>query len=296
MTPTPPDVVRIQAHAKLNLFLRVLAQETSGFHGIETLFALLELADELTATRVDRGLELEVEGAGTGPAEENLAVRAAKLVLDATGNRFGVRLQLQKRIPVQAGLGGGSSDGAAALWAVNALAGNAVPGHEILQLASRLGSDVPFFASRATLALGWGHGERLFRLPPPPSAPVLIAVPDFGIRTADAYGLIDAGRARELERGSVILDADALATWGGIARLGGNDFESVLFARHPPLRELFERLAETRPLLVRLSGSGSALAAIYRSVPDRDAAAAILAGRPGRLIVTMTRPAAPQST
>src|SRR5262249_28107217 len=146
-----PDRVRVKAHAKLNLFLRVLAREASGYHGLETLFTLLELSDEITVTRTARGIDLSVDGADTGPHDENLAFRAAPMVLDATGNRCGVAIELKKKIPVKAGLGGGSSDGAAALWAVNALAGGAVPSHELLQFASRLGSDVPFFAGRAPL-------------------------------------------------------------------------------------------------------------------------------------------------
>ncbi|KPK00745.1 MAG: hypothetical protein AMS20_15040, partial [Gemmatimonas sp. SG8_28] len=158
------DVVTVQAHAKVNLFLRVLARESSGFHSLETLFALLELHDTLTVERQSEGITIDVEGADTGPPEQNLAYRAAELVLDATGRRFGVRIRLIKRIPVQAGLGGGSSDGAAALHAANALADNAVPRPEILQFAARLGSDVPFLASGAALALGWGRGERLLRL------------------------------------------------------------------------------------------------------------------------------------
>src|SRR5437762_11684910 len=98
------------------------------------------------------------------------------MVLDATGNRFGVAIKLTKRIPVRSGLGGGSSDGAAALHAVNALAGNAVPRHELLHLATRLGADVAFFASGAPAALAWGRGERPFRLPPPPAAPAPVAL------------------------------------------------------------------------------------------------------------------------
>src|SRR5438477_248344 len=121
------STVRIAAHAKVNLFLRILARETSGFHQIETAFALLELADELVVRRTDAGVALEVDGPDLGPVDQNLAVRAARAVLDATGNRFGVAIALSKRIPVRAGLGGGSSDAAAALHAVNMLAGNAVP-------------------------------------------------------------------------------------------------------------------------------------------------------------------------
>src|SRR5437867_9193983 len=171
------DAVRIAAHAKINLFLRILAREATGFHQIETAFALLELADELHVSRTASGVTLEVSGPDLGPADENLAVRAARAVLDATGNRFGVAITLTKRIPVRAGLGGGSSDGAAALHAVNALAGNAVPRHEVLHFAARLGADVPFFASGAPLAVAWSRGERQFRSPAPPPLPALIALP-----------------------------------------------------------------------------------------------------------------------
>ena len=290
-----PDSVSIHAHAKVNLFLRVLAREASGYHGLETLFTLLELHDTLTVERTSGGVELTVVGADTGPAEENLAYRAAELVLGSTGRQFGVRMRLEKRIPVQAGLGGGSSDGAAALHAVNALAGNAVPRPEVLQLAARLGSDVPFLASGAAMALAWGHGERLFRISCPPPTPVLVAVPPEGVSTRDAYAMIDAWQGREERRGAVLLDGEAFDSWGRIGRLGGNDFENVVFGARPALRELFERVAQTRPLLVRLSGSGSAIVALYKHEAEREAAAAAVGEREQRLIRTTTRvnPAAP---
>ncbi len=284
-----PDRVTAAAHAKANLFLRVLARESSGFHTIETLFTLLELHDDVAVERTDAGIELDVEGADTGPAEENLAYRAAAMVLDATGRRFGVRIGLTKRIPVQAGLGGGSSDGAAALHAVNLLAETAVPQHEILQFAAKLGSDVPFFASGAPLALAWGRGERLFRLTPPPAAPTLLVVPRFGISTKQAYELLAQTRAHEERRGAVALEADAFGSWGAIGRLSGNDFEAPVFGKEPELRELFERLAETRPLLVRLCGSGSALIAVYRNETDRDGAELTMGQRDHALIGTHTR-------
>lgn len=290
MSPDAADRLTVQAPAKANLLLRILARESTGYHTLETLFTLLELADTLTVERRAGGIELVTEGADTGPVEANLAYRAAAMVLDATHWRFGVRMQLVKRIPVGAGLGGGSADGAAALHAVNALAGNAVPRHEVLQMAARLGSDVPFLASGAPFALGWGRGERLFRLPPPPAAPVLVVVPSFGIDTGKAYALLGQGRDwQQPGRGAVVLEHEALTTWGGIARLGGNDFEVPVFGREPALRELFERLCGTRPLLARLSGSGSALIGIYRTEGDRDAAAQELGERDRRLIRTATR-------
>lgn len=283
------NAVTIRAHAKANLFLRVLSRETSGYHSLETLFTLLDLHDELRVERADEGIVLAVEGADTGPAEENLAYRAAQMVLRATGATFGVRLRLTKRIPVQSGLGGGSSDGAAALHAVNALANGAVPRHELLQFAAKLGSDVPFFLSGAALALAWGRGERLMRLRPPKPSPILIAVPPFGIATKKAYEVLAAARQQEARRGAVVLDDSLFDTWGGIGRLGGNDFEGPVFAQAPELRELFERLAESRPLLVRLTGSGSAVVAIYKNERERDGAALEVGEKKWRLIKTATR-------
>ncbi|UCF41281.1 MAG: 4-(cytidine 5'-diphospho)-2-C-methyl-D-erythritol kinase [Gemmatimonadota bacterium] len=284
-----PDRVTLRAHAKANLFLRVLTREASGFHQLETLFALLDLHDELVVERTASGITLTTEGADTGPAEENLAYRAAAMVLEATGRRFGVRLHLVKRIPVRAGLGGGSSDGAAALHAVNRLADDAVPRHEILQFAAQLGSDVPFLASGAPMALAWGRGERMFRLRPPPATPALLIVPPFGIDTKAAYALLDAGAAREQRRGPVVLDRDAFDTWGTIARLGGNDFEGPVFGKEPELKAIFERVAGTRPLLVRLSGSGSAVLGVYRNEVERAAAALEIGSRDAQMIETWTR-------
>ncbi len=289
--------VSIEAFAKLNLFLRVLAKEVDGYHGLETLFCLIDLADRLQVDRRDgKGVTLHVQGAELGPPETNLAVRAAAMVLAATGDRFAVHLSLVKRIPVEAGLGGGSSDAAAALAAVNRLAGDPVPRHELLQFAARLGSDVPFFLSGAPLALGWGRGERLLQLPSLPPAPALLLTPPTPVATAEAYGWVDAARQGAGRRGAVALDLDALSRWGDIGRMAGNDFESPVFGRHPEIRAAFEALVGTRPLVCRMSGSGSTLFAVYRSVRDRDDAQMMLGRRHGRLTVCSTlatRPPAP---
>ncbi|HWA15746.1 MAG TPA: 4-(cytidine 5'-diphospho)-2-C-methyl-D-erythritol kinase [Gemmatimonadales bacterium] len=280
----------LQAYAKLNLFLRVLAREDDGYHGIETLFALIDLADTLVIEqRPGHGVTLTAEGAECGPPEQNLAARAAQLVLEATGHPFAVHIGITKRIPVQAGLGGGSADAAAALVGVNQLAGNAIPRHELLQFASRLGSDIPFLLSGASLALGWGHGERLLRLTPLPAAPGLLLIPPIGVRTVEAYRQVDGARQGIGRRGAVAMDLDALGSWGSIARMAGNDFEFALFGRHPELKKGFEALASTHPLLCRMTGSGSALLAIYRGTRERDDARMQLNPRLGRVIEFQTR-------
>ncbi len=287
--------VQLPAHAKLNLFLRVLAREADGYHGLETLFCLVDLADELRAERREgRGVTIDVHGADVGPSADNLAVRGAAALLAATGERFAVHLMLTKRIPVRAGLGGGSSDAAAALLAVNRLAGNAVPRHELLQFAAKLGSDVPFFVAGAPLALGWAHGDRLIRLPALPSAPALLLTPPVSISTAEAYAWVDEARQSAGRRGAVALDLDALSTWGDIGRMAGNDFESAVFGRHPPIRAAFEALAGTGPLVCRMTGSGSTFFAVYRSARDREDARMMLGRKHGTLTAAETLASPPQ--
>ena len=146
-----------------------------------------------------------------------------------------------------------------------------------------------FFASGAPAAIAWGRGERLFRFAPPPAAPGLVAVPPAGVATPDAYRWWDALYLEPGARGPVVLDAEALAGWGSIGRLGGNDFEIPVFGKHPPLRALYERLAGTHPYWVRLCGSGSAVAAVYASERLRDDASMQLGEKQQRLIATTTR-------
>ena len=267
----------------------MLARESSGYHQIETAFALLDLADDIVVTRTAAGVTLAVDGPDLGPVPDNLAVRAARALLEATGAKFGVAIALTKRIPIRAGLGGGSSDAAAVLHAVNALADHAVPRHEVLHLAARLGADVAFFAGGAAAALAWGRGERQYRLAPPPAAPALIAVPPFGVATPDAYRWWDAMHPEPGPRGPVLLDAEAFAGWGSVGRLGGNDFELPVFGKHPELRAVYERLATTHPLWVRLCGSGSAVAAVYKHARDRDEAVTMVDRKTVTPITSTTR-------
>jgi 4-diphosphocytidyl-2-C-methyl-D-erythritol kinase len=287
-------VVSVAAHAKLNLFLRVLARSDDGYHSLETLLCLVTLADRLSAERREgRGVTIEVVGADVGPAENNLALRAAASVLEATGHRFAIHLRLSKRIPERAGLGGGSSDAAAALQAANRLAGDAVPRHELLQLGARLGSDVPFFLSGGALALAWNRGERMLRLPALPSVPALLLAPPIQVSTADAFGWIDSSRQGPSGRGAVSLDLEALSRWSDIARMAGNDFESETFSRHPAVRTAFEAMVATRPIVCRMSGSGSTLFALYRQARDRDDAVMMLGRKHGTITPVETLAMAP---
>lgn len=279
-----------QAYAKANLFLRVLAREADGYHSVETLFCRLDLADTVTARRTEvRGVTIEVQGANTGPDDQNLAVRAARAVLEASEGRHGVHLTLHKRIPIGAGLGGGSADAAAALSLTNELGGNPIPPAELLHFAARLGADIPFCLTGASLALGWGRGERMLVLPALPPAPVLLVTPPVPIGSKAAYRWLDASREPARRRGALGLEPAALTSWSDVARMAGNDFESVVFGRFPAMREAFEALARTRPLLCRLTGSGSTMLAVYRSEGDLEDARMTLGRKHGVLTPTRTR-------
>lgn len=280
-----PSVTSL-AHAKINLFLRVFGKDASGFHGIETVFCLLELSDTVRVTRVESGITIDVEGPDTGPDNDNLAIRAARGALDTMGNPFGVHIELTKTIPVGGGLGGGSADAAATLHCINALGDNRIASHELLRIGSDLGSDVPFLVTGTPMALAWHRGERLFTLEPPRTKPVVLLTPSFGMNTAEAYKLLD--RTDGGGRGPVRLSQGSFGTWGDVARLGGNDFEAVVFGKHPRLKDSFFRLANTGPLLARMSGSGSTLYGVYRNQADAEDALDILSGEPGAML-TSTR-------
>lgn len=280
-----PDFLAYPCHAKVNLFLRILARSSDGYHQLETLFTRIDLHDTLEVERTASGITLSVSGSDLGAQEENLAWRAADMILEATGRRFGVAMRLTKRIPAGAGLGGGSSDAAAALHAVNALADERVPLAELLTLGARLGADVPFFVSKAPAALAWGRGQRMLQLPAPPARPALLLVPEFAISTATAFAWFAAAREPGL-RGAVILNYPDLAEWSTLARISGNDLETTIFGEYPSLRESYLALARTGPILCRMTGSGSTLVAVYRTEESREHALQELGQQAGRLIRT----------
>ncbi len=270
-----------KAQAKVNLRLRISPPGPDGYHPLETIFCRIDLADRVRLRlRRDPGIGLRVSGPEPAPeGPENLAARAAALLLERVGLADGVEIELQKHVPPGAGLGGGSSDAAAAL---RLLAGRLArpPGREeLLQLAAELGSDVPFFLADAPMALGWGRGDRLLCLPPAKPRPMLLLLPGVAVATEAAYAIWDECRRRpeaDLAPEAVRLDSAALSSWSGLRSLAENDFEPVILARYPRLRSLLVKLRETGPLLALLAGSGAALFAVYGSARQRNAARAEL--------------------
>lgn len=256
---------RVEAQAKINLRLRILAREETGYHQLETLFLRLMLADGIVVrpTAGARSLDLagDVDAAAIGPATANLAWRAAEAYIAATGWPSGFAIELVKRIPIGGGLGGGSADAGAVLRALDALSPHPIGEAALMGIAGGLGADVPFLTCTQPYTLGWGRGERLLALAPPEPREVALLLPAFGVNTAAAYGWV--AEARRAAPGAVesagVLTPGGLSRWETLAGLAENDFEPVVGARHREIGALVAGLlaAGCRPAL--MSGSGSSV-------------------------------------
>lgn len=238
------------AHAKVNLMLRILAREASGYHGIETLFQKLELHDLVSIEAGDevRDRTLHCEGptmpaGGLGPHESNLAWKAAEAYVAASGWETGWKISIEKHIPVGGGLGGGSADAAAVLRALESMSPNKLGDARLLELSGILGADVPFLLTGASLAFAWGRGDRLLLLPPLPVVDVQLFTFAEGVNTGAAYR--EVARAREERAAGVIArayPADAFASWDAIAAIAVNDFEEVVMQMHQGVGNLLPTL------------------------------------------------------
>ncbi len=272
----------LEAQAKINLALRVLAREEGGYHQLETLFARIDLADSVKVSTDTKLRELTVTGADVGPAEQNLAYRAAEAFMAEANWPTGFRITIEKRIPVGGGLGGGSADAGAVLRILNALAPQSLSDATIQTLAFRIGADVPFLSTDAPLALAWGRGERLLALNSLPAREVVLCMPTFGVETAAAFQWIDESRAEEPLRAPALIRTADLDRWDGVVRLAANDFETPVIHRHPAIATCLEALVAGGARIARMSGSGSTVFGIFeRRSP------AVLAGLPeGTRVVT----------
>ncbi|HEV2149790.1 MAG TPA: 4-(cytidine 5'-diphospho)-2-C-methyl-D-erythritol kinase [Longimicrobiaceae bacterium] len=264
------SVVRVEAPAKVNLRLRVLAREESGYHSLESLFCAVSLADTVEVRPGGPGVRLRVAGGvDTGPPERNLVVRAAERFGRELGREPALQVALTKRIPSAAGLGGGSSDAAAMLRALNALHGEPFGRAELLQMAAELGSDVPFFLCGSTLALGWGRGERLLALPALPPRPVLVAHPGVPMPTGEAFRRVAERRAGRTAPEAFAFGTELLGGWAGVCALAENDFEPAAFEQVPVLAAAKRAMQDAGALVCLLAGSGASLFGVFPSADER---------------------------
>jgi 4-diphosphocytidyl-2-C-methyl-D-erythritol kinase len=272
--------VQVRAFAKINSGLKILARRSDGFHEIRTIYQTIGLADQLKVSLSSgkHGTCLECEHPKLVLERENLAYRAAELWRRARGFKGGIRLRLKKKIPMGAGLGGGSSDAAATLLALERLTGDRLDLAVRLELAAKLGSDVPLFLLGGRV-LGCGRGEEVYPLPDLPPRYCLIVFPGFSVSTAEAYQVLglrltaqkEGRRIDSLGKRSPF----PLQAWGPAE----NDFEWFVFARWPELAKMKRQLIRAGAETASLTGSGSALYAVYESAQQLNRAASLMPSR-----------------
>ena len=253
---------RLRSLAKINLDLRVLGKRPDGFHNIRSVFQTISLADTIEIDYTPaRRLDIHLDSKPAIPG--NLVEKAAQAL--AIPGRFAIRLT--KRIPMGAGLGGGSSNAAAMLLAIPALTGKRVAIRDLVKIGAQLGSDVPFFLIGGT-ALGLDRGTELHPLPDLPPWAALIVVPGIHVSTAEAYRALNRGP----DRGEAAMNDERPA----------NDFESVVFRQHPQLKSIKQKLRKCGADLALMSGSGSSIFGIFAQRDTRDTAAAEFRNKFGR--------------
>ncbi len=290
--PTLASPLTVRCPAKVNLHLEVLGKRADGYHELRTVFAAVGVWDELVLEPAPEGVvTLAVEPAGVVSADEgNLVVRAAHRLLRQLPGARGVRMTLRKRIPVAAGLGGGSSDAAAALAGLALLWGADGSWAGLQPVAAALGADVPYFLVGGT-ALGSGRGCEVEPLPDlPPLWAVLI--PGRKVSTAAVYAALHAGPVREWDGGAI----QRWAVEGGPFPFAAcrNELQGQVVQTFPRVEENLRLLRETGPLLSLVAGSGATVFALYE---HREVAAGVaqeLAGRGALVAPLLSRVASQQ--
>jgi 4-diphosphocytidyl-2-C-methyl-D-erythritol kinase len=263
--------VRIPACAKINLRLEVLGKRADGYHELRTIFQTISLHDTLKLRHSRRlGISLTISGnesLSQEAVEKNLVYRAVEALRGELKVRTGVEISLDKKIPAGRGLGGGSSDAAAALLAYLRLTGKKFPASELLQIAASLGADVPFFLHGGT-ALGIGRGEEIYPLPDAPPFTLLVVSPgDIHVPTPDAYRWLHAPSLASLTKVAAahkLMEFCALC-WSAQGTALSNDFEKAVFQRHPRLAKIKRVLLHEGASEALLAGSGSAVFGVFPS-------------------------------
>ena len=271
-------VLTVRAHAKINLTLRVGPRRLDGFHELRTVYQTLALHDVLRIARTRGRFALTCSSPDVPVDSSNLVFKAARAVwrrLGRRGDPKDVSISLRKRIPMQAGLGGGSSDAAAALVALTRVWSAKLQAEDLLELGAGLGSDVPFFLLGGT-ALGLGRGEVVQPLPDAPPRAIVLVRPDAGVSTAEAYGWFDADTG-----GAAIATAASEVLWPGPLV---NDLEPPVVRRRPAIGAARQALVDAGALAAGMTGSGSAVFGIFERLEAARAARGHLA-RPGWAVI-----------
>ena len=290
--PSSAAVITAGAPAKINLGLRVLGKRPDGYHNLLSLMVPVSLYDELRLELGSRGVELRCPNSDLPTDAQNLVYCAAQLVLDACQRDEGVRIELKKHIPVGAGLGGGSSDAATTLLAVNQLLGSPLAVPDLHPLAVKLGADVPFFLL-GQWAMAEGIGDRLTPINNVPTFWTVLMHPHFQVSTRWAYENLTLTTSPNGSKFNILGDTSAgemttshqrlldrrQLTLEDMLPLLANDFEPLVFGHHPQLHDLRKTLLAAGARAVAMTGSGPTLVGLFHSEKEARAAHDLLCHR-----------------
>ncbi len=281
--------ITVRPAAKINLTLRVGPARADGFHDVRTLMQNVGLTDTLVVSERRGQFALQTRAPGVPADETNLVWKAARALWSAAGKSGEPRdahVRLEKAIPHEAGLGGGSADAAGALVALNELWGFKLAPKALLRVAASLGSDVPFFVVGGT-ALGAGRGDELYPVDDADRLGVVIIKPSFGVSTKDAYRWLDEDRAAGLSGPATERSREVYLGWPTDPLVIANDLEAPVARRHPEVAEMIEACYRAGAQVAAMTGSGSAVFGLFNEQTGPRAAKTLQ--RPGWLVqVTRT--------
>lgn len=261
-----PSSVTVLAPAKINLVLRILDRRADGFHNLWSIMQTVGLEDAILIRLVPKGkdIELRCDSRQLAGDQSNLVYRAARAVLDRAGQSTGVEIELKKRIPMGAGLGGGSSDAAATLMGMNRLLRLGWSAAQMAEVGQTLGSDVPFFLF-APSGIVVGRGETVKPVRIAGTKWAVLVNPGFGVETKWAYQELAStrGGVQPLLSQHQDLEKEKIITWEQVIKIAVNDFEAPVFARHRILEEIKRRLLSKGAEMALLSGSGATVFGLF---------------------------------
>ena len=283
--------IRLKAMAKINLGLDVVGKREDGYHEVKMIMQTIGLHDDLEIRKTKTpGIQVKTNLYYLPTNENNLVYKAAKLLMDEFQIRDGVSIQLKKRIPVAAGMAGGSSDGAAVLWGINQMYGLGLSMQALMERGVRLGADVPYCIQRGT-ALAEGIGEKLSVLPPMPKCTILIAKPGISVSTKFVYENLHANDLKPEQHPDVdsMIEAMRQKDLGLLCSRMGNVLETVTIPAYPVINEIKRTMMDNGAIGSMMSGSGPTVFGIFDSpVAAKQAMKAVRAAKLAKQICLTT--------
>lgn len=258
-------MISLEAHAKINLSLDVLGKRDDGYHTLQMIMQAIQLHDTISVYEIPAGVEIICEAPFVPNNSSNTAYKAAELLLQQYGIKSGVKIEIVKKIPVAAGLAGGSTDAAAVLKGINSMFSLGIEKADLKQLGKTIGADVPYCIMGGT-ALAEGIGEKLTALASPGNIPLLLVKPRIGVSTAWVYKNFDLERVKERPDTRLLISAVEAGDLRTLAGNMKNVLESVTRQKYPVIEKIKNELIKLGALGSMMSGSGPTVFGIFEDV------------------------------